>query len=106
MVLNSLLREQPDGSFYWSTDRIEVRLYHEVVTALSDGYDLDLGWSGYVWPAGANPWIDNYLYHTAGRGSLAEAIFAVEEVLKRLMPGALKEPSGLLENLRRRPILA
>ena len=87
--LISLLLEQEDGSFHWATSQIEVRVYHDV-TNLSDGYNLDLGWSGYVWPANSNPWVDNYLYYTAGCGSMEEAVLAVEGALKRIVPESLE----------------
>jgi hypothetical protein len=95
MVLNSLLQEQPDGSFHWSTDKIEVRVYHE---SLESGEGADLGWSGYVWPAKSNPWLNNYLFHTAGRATKEEATLAVEEFLRERRPEELPEepPSALL----------
>ena len=97
MVLNSLLQEQPDGSFTWSTDQVEVRVYYERLPSFSEDLAVGLGWTGYAWPANSNPWIDNFLFHIAGLENKVEAILKVEEFLRERLPGVLPEepPSAL-----------
>ncbi len=98
MVLNSLLERQPDGSFSWATENLEVRVYNERASSPEGTFDFSLGWSSFVWPAKQrSPWTSNYLFHTAGRGSKEEAALAAEEFLRKEFPQELPEdpPSAL-----------